>query len=99
MPSHSSRESIVQRVCRQHEQVAIEAACFYIYIESRQLRVFSTFWGVWIGTKILIEGLEAVVTDLENFFAEEYSFEPNVNEEAGHPEHYPNTASSLRMTK
>ena len=40
-----------------------------------------------------------MVTDLKNFFAEEYRFEPNVNEEAGHPDHDANTASSLRMTK
>ena len=45
------------------------------------------------------EGLKAVVTDLKNFFAEEYRFELIVNQEAGHPDHDANTASSLRMTK
>lgn len=40
-----------------------------------------------------------MVTDLKNFFAEEYRFESNVNEETVHSDHDVNIISSLRMTK
>ena len=57
----------------QDEQAAVLAGCFYLAF--RQLGVSRTLREVWIVTCVPIEELEAVVKDLENFFAEEARLE------------------------
>ena len=62
------------------EEEAVLAGCFYLAF--RQVEVPCTFREVWIMTRVPIEEIEAVVKDLENFFAEEVKFQTQSREEA-----------------
>ncbi len=62
------------------EEEAILAGCFYLAF--RQVEVPCTFREVWIVTGVPIEEIEAVVKDLEVYFAEEVEFQTQSREEA-----------------
>lgn len=64
------------------EEEAVLAGCFYLAF--RHVEVPCTFREVRIVTRVPIEEIEAVVKDLENFFAEEVEFQTQSREEAGH---------------
>ncbi|KAF6231058.1 hypothetical protein HO173_010758 [Letharia columbiana] len=76
----------------QDEQAAVVAGCFYLAF--RQLGVPRTFREVWIVTRVPIVDLEAVVKDLEEFFAEEARLEIQSEEEAEYLSDEPDTVSS-----
>ncbi len=82
---------------RPDEQLTVVAGCLYLAL--RQSGTPSTVREVWIVTGVLMEEVEAVVQDLENFFEGEYGFEENGGEEGGGQPYEQNTVSCLDVTE
>ncbi len=104
MPSHVSRhvaahcKLLYEQVhssggFRPDEQLAVVAGCLYLAL--RQSGTPRAVREVWIVTGVLMEEVEAVVQDLENFFEGEYGFERNGGEEGGGQLYEQKTVSSL----
>ena len=78
------------------EQPAVVAGC--LYIAMRQLRVPHTFWEIRIVTAIPTHELEAVVKDLEKFFAGDSRVEHGIGQEVGQTSHGRGSVSSSGET-